>query len=158
MFATYTRDSRPDVRATPVTAGQPVRNWFSGETMTFRTTSRDSGGKAVELDLELRPMGAPGGAPHRHVVAERFRFTGGRALAWIAGRRPRVVGAGEMIEVPPNQWHFILAIRQTTAQVSITPGMRFDELLVLWAALGRGDLRPRMVRRVIPLLRLHGCL
>jgi hypothetical protein len=36
--------------------------------------------------------------------------------------------------------------------------MRFDELLVAWAALGRGDLRPATIRRLLPLLREHGCI
>jgi mannose-6-phosphate isomerase-like protein (cupin superfamily) len=135
-----------------------VQNWFSGETMTFRRTSADSAGELVELDLELRPLGAPGGAPHRHVVAERYDFTSGTAFVWIAGSHGRVVGAGDVVEVPPNRWHFIVALERTSATVSIRPGMRFDELLVEWAAIGRGDLRPKTIRSVIPLLWKHRCL
>jgi hypothetical protein len=57
-----------------------VQNWFSGETMTFRRTSAESGG-GVEVDLELRPLRVPAGAPHRHIVTERFEFTAGAVCA-----------------------------------------------------------------------------
>jgi hypothetical protein len=36
--------------------------------------------------------------------------------------------------------------------------MHFDELLAAWAAIGSGDLRPSAIRRVLPLLREHGCI
>jgi quercetin dioxygenase-like cupin family protein len=138
--------------------GQRVRNLLSGETLTFRTTSAESGGKVVESELELRPLGAPGGAPHRHRVAERFHFIRGTACVWIAGRRPRIAVAGDVVEVPPGRWHFVLALAPTSARVVISPGMHFDELLAAWAAIGSGDLRPSAIRRVLPLLREHGCI
>jgi predicted nucleotidyltransferase len=78
--------------------------------------------------------------------------------ACVGGRRPRIVRAGETIDVPPNRWHYILALRRSAARVSIRPAMHFDELLVVWAAVGRGDLRPATLRRVGRLLREHGCV
>jgi mannose-6-phosphate isomerase-like protein (cupin superfamily) len=135
-----------------------VQNWFSGETMRFRRTGADSAGEVIELDLELRPLGAPGGAPHRHVVAERYEFTSGRALVWIAGSPPRLVRSGDFVDVPPNRWHFIVALERTSATVSIRPAMRFDELLVEWAAIGRGDFRPKRIQTLIRLLSEHSCL
>jgi mannose-6-phosphate isomerase-like protein (cupin superfamily) len=139
-------------------SGHKATNWFSGETLTFRRTSVETAGELVELDLELRPLGAPGGLPHRHVVAEHFEFAHGALCAFIAGRRPRIVRAGETIDVPPNRWHYILALRRSRARVLISPGMHFDELLLVWAAVGRGDLRPATLRRLGPLLREHGCV
>lgn len=135
-----------------------MRDIFSGELMTFRKTGCDSDGDFIEIDLELRRFGAPGGAPHRHIVAERFTITGGRLWVWVGSFKPRVVGVGDVITVPPLRWHFVLALRRSRASVRIEPAMRFDELLVDWAALGRGDFRPSVLRRVLPLLRAHQCI
>lgn len=143
---------------TSVRSGHRAENWLTGETMTFRVTSAESAGERIELELELRPGGAPGGAPHRHLPAERFHFTRGAVVAWIAGRRPRLARAGDVVEVPPQRWHFLLALRRSHAHVLIRPGMRFDELLVTWAAVGRGDVRPATLLRLVPLLREHGCI
>jgi quercetin dioxygenase-like cupin family protein len=141
-----------------VAPGQRARNVLSGETMTFEHTSGETRGERIELELELRALGAPGGAPHRHDVAEQFTITSGAVATWIAGRRPRIARRGDLVEVPPRRWHFLLALEPARAHVTIRPGMRFDELLVLWARLGSGDLRPATIRRVLPLLREHGCL
>lgn len=142
----------------PVRPGQRVRNLFSGETMTFHRTSAESHGQLIELDLELRPLGAPGGAPHRHLPAERLEITEGALCVWIAGRPPRLVQPGKIVEVPSGRWHFLVALRHSRARVSVRPGMRFDELLVDWAKLGTGRWRPSLLARVVPLLREHGCL
>ena len=144
--------------ADPVRAGQRVRNLFSGETMTFLRTSSETMGELIELELGLRPLGAPGGAPHRHVVTERFAITGGVAAVWIGGQRPRIARAGDVVEVPAGRWHFVVSLTRVRALVTIKPGMRFDELLAAWAQVGSGDLRPQTLRRVVPLLREHGCL
>jgi mannose-6-phosphate isomerase-like protein (cupin superfamily) len=141
-----------------VTPGQRVRNLVTGETMTFLRTSAGSGGESIELELELRPTGAPGGAPHRHIPAERLELSSGAVCVWIAPGRPWLARAGDVIEVPPRRWHFLVAIARTRARVSIRPAMRFDELLVALAAIGSGDLRADAVRRVVPLLREHGCI
>jgi hypothetical protein len=126
--------------------------------MTFRTTSAESAGALVEFDLELRPLGAPGGAPHRHLMAEHFEFSQGAAFVWIAGQRPRIARAGDVVDVPPFRWHFVLGVSRTRARVSIRPGVRFDELLELWAQIGHGHLRTSGVGHLVALLREHGCL
>jgi mannose-6-phosphate isomerase-like protein (cupin superfamily) len=126
--------------------------------MTIRRTSLETSGEIIELNLELRPLGGPGGLPHRHVVAEHFEFVRGTVFAFVGAQRPRIVRAGATIDVPPNRWHYIVALRPTRARVSIRPAMHFDELLVVWAAIGRGDLRPSTLRRLGPLLREHACI
>ena len=141
-----------------VRPGQRVRNLLTGETMTFLRTSAESRDESIELELELRPVGAPGGPPHRHLPAERFELSSGTVCVWIAGRQPWLARAGDVIEVPPHRWHFLVAIAPTHAHVFVRPAMRFDELLVAVAALGSGDLRPQTISRVVPLLREHGCI
>lgn len=139
----------------PIHAGQRICNRLTGETMTFRRTRAE--GDELALDLQLRPLGAPGGAPHRHLVAERFELTQGTVWVFVAGQGVRLARAGDAIIVPSRRWHFVLAVRRTRAQVLVQPAMRFDELLAVWAAIGSGDLRPATLRRLLPLLREHRC-
>ncbi|MFL5830760.1 MAG: cupin domain-containing protein [Solirubrobacteraceae bacterium] len=139
-------------------AQRHARNLLSGETMTFRQTSPETGGDVIELDLELRPLGAPGALPHRHLPEERFEIASGLLYVWIAGRPPTVARRGDVVVVPPGRWHYIVALRSTHARVVIRPGMHFDELLQTMAAVGSGDLRPGTLRRLAPLLREHGCI
>lgn len=140
-----------------VRPGQTVRSVLTGETMTFRRTSAETSGAVVDFELELRPLGAPGGLPHRHLPTERFEFVTGVVFAWIQGRRPGLIRAGEVIEVPSQRWHYLLALGRVRAEVSVRPGMRFDELLACFAAFGSGDLRPGTLRTLGRLLRAHGC-
>ena len=142
----------------PVRSGQRARSPLSGESLTFRRTSSETGGELIELELELRPLGAPAGLPHRHLVAEQFELVGGKLLVWIQARRPWIAYPGDVIEVPPARWHFILALQRSKANVTVRPGVQFDELLVRWAALGSGDIKPEHLRRIVSLLRLHGCI
>jgi mannose-6-phosphate isomerase-like protein (cupin superfamily) len=139
-------------------AQRHARNLLSGETMTFRQTSPETGGDVIELDLELRPLGAPGALPHRHLPEERFEIASGLLYVWIAGSPPTVARRGDVVVVPPGRWHYIVALRSTRARVVIRPGMHFDELLQTMAAVGSGDLRPGTLRRLAPLLREHGCI
>ncbi len=126
--------------------------------MTFRRTSAESPDDVIELDLELRPLGAPGGAPHRHTPVERFEITDGALCVWIAPHLPRLVRAGSVVEIPSRRPHFLLALGRSRARVLIRPAMRFDELLVDMAELGSGKLDLGLVRRIAPLLRQHGFL
>jgi mannose-6-phosphate isomerase-like protein (cupin superfamily) len=133
-----------------------ARNLLSGETMTLRRVSGDAGQQAIEMELELRPLGAPGALPHRHLPAERFEISSGLLAVWIAGHPPTLAGPGDVVVVPPERWHYIVSLRRTFARVVIRPGMHFDELLQTLAAVGSGDLRPGTLRRLAPLLREHG--
>ncbi len=87
---------------------------------------------------------------------ERFEVTDGALLAWIAGRLPQLARAGDVVDVPPRRWHFLVAIGRSRARVLIRPGMRFDDLLAQAAAVARGDLRPHALTRLVGLLREHG--
>jgi mannose-6-phosphate isomerase-like protein (cupin superfamily) len=139
-------------------AGERARNLLSGETMTFLRNGGDTGGDIVEMELDLRPLGAPGALPHRHLPEERFEISSGALYVWIAGRAPKIARAGDVVVVPSGRWHYIVALSSAHARVVIRPGLHFDELLQTWAAIGSGDVRPRTLRRLAPLLREHGCI
>jgi hypothetical protein len=151
-------ESRAPSGAAGVSPGQRARNLFSGETMTFREPGDKSSGERIELDLEVRPLGAPGGLPHRHRPVERFKITDGSLLALVAGQWPRIARSGDLVEVPTGRWHFLFALRRSRARVFIEPAMHFDELLVKWAEVGSGHLRAETLRRLPQLLREHDCI
>ena len=96
--------------------------------------------------------------PHRHSPAETFEVSSGRLHAFIAGQGKISAGPGETIEVPPNRWHVVFALRQSRARVTVEPGMRFDDLIACGAAIGSGDVRPATLRRMGRLLREHDCV
>ena len=138
--------------------GEQVSNPISGETVTFQRTSNGGPAKVIEFDLELRPVAAPGGMPHRHRPVEVFDVTSGELLALIAGQGLVRAKPGETIKVPRDRWHVIFAYKRTTAKVKITPGMHFDELIATGAAVGSGDVKPTTLRKLANLMREHDCV
>jgi mannose-6-phosphate isomerase-like protein (cupin superfamily) len=137
-------------RVVPV---RPIHNVCTGETIAFGPSSEGE----LTFDVELRPFGLTGGPPHRHAVDEHVEVRSGELLAFVAGRRPRRVQAGRSIDIPSGRWHVLLAPEGATAQVTVQPRKRFDELLTYTAAVGSGDLRPATLRRLNALLREHEC-
>jgi hypothetical protein len=130
-----------------------VRNMLTGETMTF--TRLD--GQMLEFDVELRPFGVPGGAPHRHGPTEILEVHSGTILSFIAGREPRPAHRGDTVEIPGGRWHMLLALTRARAHVWVKPAMRFHDLLACSAAVCNGDVRPSTLRRLNELLHEHDC-
>jgi hypothetical protein len=130
-----------------------IRNPITGETITF---TRDD--QTLEFDVELRPLGVPGGMPHRHRPAERVEVQSGTLIAFIAGQRPRPARAGDTVDIPPNQWHMLLAVTRVRARTRVVPAMRFRELLEVSAAVSNGDVRLSTLRRLNELLHEHDSL
>jgi mannose-6-phosphate isomerase-like protein (cupin superfamily) len=131
-----------------------VRNLATGETIEF--TSAD--GDALEMDITLRLLGVPGGLAHRHRPSERFAVRSGALLAFVQGRAPRRIESGDAVEIPGGRWHMLVALKPSSAHVTVRPAMRFQELLTCAAAAGSGDIRPRTLRRLNALMAEHDCL
>ena len=131
-----------------------LHNPLTGETIVFRGNTGDT----LQFDLELRPLGAPGGVVHRHGVSEHIDVRSGELLALVQGRLPRRMRAGDALLVPGNTWHMLVALRRSSARVTVRPAMRFAEVLRCFAAVGSGDVRPQTLRRLNALLREHGCV
>ena len=84
--------------------GQMIENPVTGERMTFRRTSADTGGAELVVELELR-AGAFLPAEHIHRrQEERFTVLDGRLLLRSGGDE-RLVTAGESVAVPAGMAH-----------------------------------------------------
>ena len=132
---------------------QTITNPISGERITFVRTDPE----LVEFDVVFRPLGAPGGAPHRHKPKETIEVEDGRLVGFVAGEGAVQGQAGETIVIPPRRLHFLVnpGPGAARAHVRVEPGMRFDEFLEAMFAVSRGHLKPRELRRALGLLREH---
>src|SRR5213078_1793989 len=87
-------------------AGETIENSKSGERVTFRRTTADTGGEYVEFDLLLNPNAA-GARKHRHPQqSERFEVFAG-TIKFKLGRKTLVARAGDVVIVPPGKKHRI---------------------------------------------------
>jgi quercetin dioxygenase-like cupin family protein len=138
--------------------GQRMTNPITGEAITFVRTGAQTGERALEMVLELRPAGLVGGLPHRHPQRERFQVEAGVLAGWLEGRGLLRARPGEVLEVPPGRSHMLWngALATTRAHVVVEPadGMeRFYEA-VFEASGGGLDA----ARRVPGLARRHEVL
>jgi quercetin dioxygenase-like cupin family protein len=99
--------------------GQMIENPVTGERMTFRRTSADTGGAELVVELELR-AGAFLPAEHIHRrQEERFTVLDGRLLLRSGGDE-RLVTSGESVAVPAGMAHAWSTDGSTPARVAIT--------------------------------------
>jgi mannose-6-phosphate isomerase-like protein (cupin superfamily) len=123
------------------TAGQTLVNPVSGERITFRTTSAESNGELVAIDLELPPGGRVPGPLHLHPrQEERFEVVSGTMRFRI--RRERVLaGAGDSVVVPPRVPHDFANYGDQAAlvRVEIRPALKMEQLFETAVALAEQD-------------------
>jgi quercetin dioxygenase-like cupin family protein len=104
-------------------------NPVSGERITFRKTSADTGGEYLEIDVELTPDGA---VPGRHVhpsQEERFEILSGN-VRFRKGLKRIDAKAGDVIIVEPGKAHkFKRAGEEGAAmRVRVTPALEMERL------------------------------
>jgi quercetin dioxygenase-like cupin family protein len=107
-------------------SGQTIHNPITGESITFVRTSRETGGKLVELAFSVTPGGAPP-APHVHPrQTETFAVHEGRCRAHLDGREHELT-AGQGMTVPPGVSHTWTAVSELRMTVTLEPAQRADE-------------------------------
>ncbi len=110
--------------------GQTLENPASGERITFRRTSADTGGELLAIDLEL-PAGrrVPGGQHIHPNQEERFEVVEG-TMRFKLGRERVVAGPGEVVVVPPGQKHDFANIGAVDAlvRVEVRPALKMEQL------------------------------
>jgi quercetin dioxygenase-like cupin family protein len=87
-----------------IRTGQTIENPATGERLTFRQTSRDTGGEYVVVETALQP-GATVAAAHVHPYqTERFEVVEG-TVGLQVGREQVEAGPGEVVTVEPGVAH-----------------------------------------------------
>ena len=107
-----------------------VHNPVTGETITFRKTSAETGGAYVEIDLDLAAGGEVPGLHVHPLQEEKFEVLGG-TMKFRYGRKKIVAEAGETVVVPAGVIHnFANASKDEDARVrvTITPALKMEEL------------------------------
>ena len=110
--------------------GQTLENPASGERITFRRTSADTGGELLAIDLAL-PAGrrVPGGRHVHPKQEERFEVLEG-TMRFKLGRRRVVAGPGELVIVPAGQKHDFANAGDSEAlvRVEVRPALEMERM------------------------------
>jgi quercetin dioxygenase-like cupin family protein len=117
--------------------GQTLVNPASGERITFRTTSDDSKGELVAIELELPPGGRVPGPLHLHPLQEeRFEVVRG-TIRFRIGRERVIAGSDEVVVVLPGVPHdFANAGDESSlVRVEIRPALKMEQLFETAVAL-----------------------
>lgn len=131
----------------PGVAWPQIENPVTGERMVFLRTTGATGGAALEVQFDLPPApgrsGKPVGSPrHYHrTLEETFEVSSG-VLEMVVGDRTRVVGAGEVVVVPPRTPH---AFRNASSDwvtftTTLSPPAQFERFLRAWYGLAQAGL------------------
>ena len=113
-----------------ITTGQSLTNPVTGETLVFRTTSADSNGECVVIEVFVEPDGAVAAA-HLHPAQEEcFEVLGGE-LEFRIRKETLVAKAGDRVLVPAGTPHRFRNIGTETAHFActVTPARGFEELI-----------------------------
>lgn len=118
--------------------GQVLDNPISGERITFRKTTAETGGKLLAIDLELSPDGHVPGAHVHPLQEERFEIVAG-TVKFRKGLRRIKARPGDTVVVPPGTVHRFENVGNEPAhvRVEIRPALRMEELFEATVALAR---------------------
>jgi quercetin dioxygenase-like cupin family protein len=84
--------------------GETLVNPETGQKLTFRRTTAETGGELVEVESEL-PAGAPKPPAHYHPrQEEHFELLAGRVDVRL-GKERRVLEAGDTLDIPAGVVH-----------------------------------------------------
>jgi mannose-6-phosphate isomerase-like protein (cupin superfamily) len=110
--------------------GQTLENPASGERITFRQTSAETGGELLVIDLELpADRRVPGGQHIHPKQEERFEVVEG-TMRFKLGRKQVVAGPGEVVVVPAGQKHDFANVGDGDAlvRVEVRPALKMEQL------------------------------
>jgi quercetin dioxygenase-like cupin family protein len=110
-------------------AGQTLINPVSGERITFRTTSADTGGEYIEFDVELTPDGAVPGMHVHPNQEERFEILSGN-VRFRKGLKRIDARTGDVVVVEPGKAHKFTNKGDEGAamRVRVTPALEMERL------------------------------
>jgi quercetin dioxygenase-like cupin family protein len=119
-------------------AGDVVENPVTGERVVVRVGTEDSGGRMLVADAYVRPGGAVTGEHVHPTIEEYFTVVRGRVGFRLDGRET-VARPGERLHVPAGTAHdwWNAGDEEALITVEITPGARFEEMVVNLFGLAR---------------------
>ncbi len=124
-------------------AGQEFVNSGAGERWVFRTTSEETDGRLLRVDVHLRPGGGPPVAHAHPRYEERFLIGAGRFHFNVDGRSQEL-REGDVIVAEAGQRHAFRNIGDEEGWVTIEfrPGRGMEDLIEVGLNLARdGKLR-----------------
>ncbi len=110
--------------------GQTLHSPASGERITFRQTSADTGGELLAIDLELPAKGQVPGGQHIHPKQEERFEVVEDTMRFRMGRKRVVAGPGEVVVVSPGQKHHFANVGDDDAlvRVEVRPALKMEQL------------------------------
>jgi quercetin dioxygenase-like cupin family protein len=130
-------------------SGETIVNPRTGQTMTFRQTARDTGGRLLQIDCNNAPHG-PREPEHIHPFQESRMEVFSGALRVSSGGVERVVGPGEVMTIPPRTPHHFWVEGDATAQYrqEFRPALHIEQFFETLFGLARDG---RLDERGMPL-------
>lgn len=119
--------------------GQVLENPASGERITFRETTAQTGGELLAIDLQLPPGGRVPGGLHRHPrQEERFQVISGQ-MRFRRGRDTIVAGPGDVVVVPAGVRHDFANAGGEDAliRVDVRPALNMERLFEVAVGLAQ---------------------
>ena len=109
--------------------GQRITNPVSGETITFKRTSASTGGRLLEIELELTPDGKVPGMHVHPSQEERFEVLEGK-MKFRMGMKTIVAEPGDVVTVPAGKAHKFSNAGDVPARanVQVRPALKMEEL------------------------------
>ena len=117
-----------------------IENPLSGEQITIRRTSADTGGTVLEWELLLAPGGrVPSG--HAHPEQEEVFTVLAGQLRFRVGVRRVIANPGDTVRIPPGTVHHFANPGSRPARVAVrtSPALNMQELLETAAALAQAQ-------------------
>src|SRR5262249_21186775 len=113
-----------------IRSGDTLYNPVTGESMTFVTTSRETGGEYVEIELNADPDASVAAAPAHPAQAETFTVESGTLAVRVDGKT-HTATAGETLVVEPGQAHkwWNPGEDELVFRCEIRPALQFEQLI-----------------------------
>ncbi len=113
-----------------IRTGDTLSNPVTGELVHFVTTSADTDGEYVVVDVELEPNGTVAAAHVHPYQTETFAVLEGTVAFRVDGQTT-VLEAGELAQVEPGTPHKFWNAGETTARFRcvVTPALAFEQLI-----------------------------
>ncbi len=119
-----------------ITCGDTLTNPITGESMTFLTTSRETGGEYVEIELRARPDAFVAAAHVHPAQTETFEVIEGTLGARVAGKTLEAK-PGDVLVVEPGQAHkwWNGGDSELVFRCRVSPALQFESLIETMFAL-----------------------